>query len=220
MTLIEGINLGLLIGTSIWSIASYFLNKKDIKNQNLELERIKKYNSNESRLAQLEIDYQFEAYTELNKYISLLLRATRGLQPTSFLENGSSEEELNEIYMKMYNNAMSANNRFMEELYTRTPFIDKRVADTFFFLAYDCCKSIELFWKIKDKLCTRTYQNDQQYKQYINNLDSLSKKQKELNNFIYTYIKWQKSCLRNGTDIRDAEIVRFPNIEDYFENLM
>ena len=122
--------------------------------------------------------------------------------------------------MKMYNKAMTANNRFMEELYTRTPFIDKQVADKFFSLAYDCCKNIELFWKIKDKLCKCTYQNDLQYKQYINSLDSLLQKQRDLNNFIYTYIKWQKACLRNGTDIRDVEIAQFPNIEDYFQNLM
>ena len=218
--IINLINLILLIVTFGWSIISFFINRNGIRKQSLELENIKKYNSNESRLTQLEIDYQFEAYTELNKYVSLLFRATRQLQPTRVLESGSSEEELKEMYMKMYNKAMSAYDRFMEELYTRTPFIDKRVADKFFLFAYDCCKGIESFWNIKDKLCKRTYQNDQQFKKYINELEDVLQKQRELNNFIYTYIKWQKSCLRNGTDIRDAEIVKIPDIEDYFQSLM
>ena len=215
----EKINLILLIGTLAWSIISFFINRNEIRKQNLELEKIKKYHSNEARLTQLEIDYQFQAYTELNKCVSLLFRTTRALQPTKDIESGSSENELNKMYMKMYDNAMSAYNKFMEELYTRTPFIDKRVANKFFSLAYDCCKSIVFFWEIKDKLWKRTYQNDKQYEQYIDNLSGLSQKQKELNNFIYTYIKWQKSCLRDGTDIRDIEIVKIPSIEDYFENL-
>lgn len=220
MTLAEKINLILLIVTFLWSIISFFINRDGIRKQNLELEKIKKYNSNESRLTQLEIDYQFQAYTELNKYVSLLFRATRGLQPTKFLENGSSEEELNEIYMKMYNNAMSANNRFMEELYTRTPFIDRRVVKEFFLFAYDCWKSIELFLGIKDMLCKRTYQNNKKYEQYMSKLEELVDKQKNLNNFIYTYIKWQKSYLRNGTDIRDVNIVKIPDMEEYFQSLM
>lgn len=220
MTLAEKINLILLIVTFLWSIISFFANRNEIRKQNLELEKIKKYNSNESRLTQLEIDYQFQAYTELNKYVSLLFRATRGLQPTKFLENGSSEEELNEIYMKMYNNAMSANNRFMEELYTRTPFIDRRVVKEFFLFAYDCWKSIELFLGIKDMLCKRTYQNNKKYEQYMSKLEELVDKQKNLNNFIYTYIKWQKSYLRNGTDIRDVNIVKIPDMEEYFQSLM
>ena len=220
MTLAEKINLILLIGTFIWSVISFFINRDGIRKQNLELEKIKKYNNNESRLTQLEIDYQFQAYTELNKYVSLLFRATRGLQPTKFLENGSSEEELNEIYMKMYNNAMSANNRFMEELYTRTPFIDRRVVKEFFLFAYDCWKSIELFLGIKDMLCKRTYQNNKKYEQYMSKLEELVDKQKNLNNFIYAYIKWQKSCLRNGTDIRDVNIVKIPDMEEYFQSLM
>lgn len=220
MTLAEKINLILILGTLVWTIISFFINRNQLRKQNLELEKIKKFNSNESRLTQLEIDYQFESYTELSKYIALLFRSTRRLQPTKVLENGSSEAELSEMYMKMYDNAMSANNRFMEELYNRTPFIDKRVIDKFFLLAYDCYKSIEFFLKLKDKLCKRTYHNDQQYKQYMNNLDGLLEKQKNLNNFIYTYIKWQKSCLSDGMDIRDAEIVKFPNIEDYYQNLM
>ena len=220
MTLAEKINLILLIGTLAWSIISFFANRSEIRKQNLELEKIKKYNSNESRLTQLEIDYQFEAYTELNKYVSFLFRATMDLQPTEALEDNSSEEELNEMYMKMYSTAISAHGRFMDELYTRTPFIDKRVVKEFFMLAFACYENIEYFLEIKDKLCKRIYKNDKQYQKYIENLEDILQKQQKLNNFIYTYIKWQKSCLRNGTDIRDAEIVRFPNIEDYFENLM
>lgn len=220
MTLAEKINLILLIVTFLWSIISFFANRNEIRKQNLELEKIKKYNSNESRLTQLEIDYQFEAYKELNKYVSFLFRATMDLQPTEALEDNSSEEELNEMYMKMYGTAISAHGRFMDELYTRTPFIDKRVVKEFFMLAFACYENIEYFLEIKDKLCKRTYKNDRQYQKYTENLEDILQKQQKLNNFIYTYIKWQKSCLRNGTDIRDAEIVRFPNIEDYFENLM
>ena len=159
-------------------------------------------------------------YTELNKYVSFLFRATMDLQPTEALEDNSSEEELNKMYMNMYTTAISAHGRFMDELYTRTPFIDKRVVKEFFMLAFACYENIEYFLEIKDKLCKRIYKNDKQYQKYADNLEDILQKQQKLNNFLYTYIKWQKSCLRNGTDIRDADIVRFPNIEDYFENLM
>jgi len=45
MTLAEKINLILLIGTLIWSVISFFINRDGIRKQNLELEKIKKYNS-------------------------------------------------------------------------------------------------------------------------------------------------------------------------------
>ena len=220
MMFIEIINLILLIVTFIWSIISFFINRHQTKKQNFELEKIKKPSGNETRLTQLEIDYQFQAYTELNKYVSFLFRATMDLQPTKALENNSSEEELNKMYMKMYSAAISAYGRFMDELYTITPFIDERVVKEFFLLAFACHKNIECFLGIKDKLCKRTYKNDKQYQEYENNVKDILQKQQNLNDFIYRYIKNQKACLRNGMDIRDMDIIKIPDMEEYFQSLI
>ena len=184
MTLIEGINLGLLIGTLIWSIISHFLNKRDIKKIN---ER--------NNFTQVQFELEFNTHKEFCEILSRYVQATIDLFRMVPFEEELDDKKRERKLKELSDFAMKVHDEFTIKFQAYKPFISEEIEQKHIDMILLCNEQVKCFDLVKMTLTRKEEEQNVECQMAYERTFDIMKRHNEFNDMLRKHFMERKSLM-------------------------